>query len=221
MRRRTPQTRSVVVENRAKPADTGARHEHRQKKSNQPAPVCVLSTFPSESSLQGTRIFSSLFSASLHLQSNTTAAPVQPDRERHRNLSRTRARWEGMTWMIGNRVYKSGSLFSIFLWHRCFFSLPQVVVDGDGIHADRHGLSGDDGELLPVRVVLVQLIDHLLADALGSSACQLYDLLCVGEVGVKGPELTAAVTKQYHQMVRLAFLQLLVRKKAKKDSETV
>lgn len=119
--------------------------------------------------------------------------------------------------MIGNRVFKSGSLFSVFLWHRRFFSLPQVVVDGDGIHADRNSLSGDDSELLSVRVVLVQLIDHLLADALGASACQLNDLLCVGEVRVKCPELTATVTKQYHQMVRLALLQFLVRKKARKD----
>lgn len=119
--------------------------------------------------------------------------------------------------MIGNRVSKSRSLFSIFLWHRCFFSLPQVVVDSDGVHADRNGLSGDNGELLSVRVVLVQLIDHLLADALGSSACQLYDLFCVGEVRVKRPELTATVAKQDHQMVRLALLQFLVRKKAKKD----
>lgn len=74
-------------------------------------------------------------------------------------------------------------------------------MNGDGIHADRNGLRWDDGELLSVRVVLVQLIDHLLADALRSSACQLNDLLCVGEIRVKRPELTAAVTKQYHQMV--------------------
>lgn len=91
-------------------------------------------------------------------------------------------------------------------------------MDGDGVHADRNGLRGDDGELLPVRVVLVQLVDHLLADALGSGARQLDDLLCVGEVRVKRPELTAAVAKQDHQMVGLALLQLLVRKKkAKKD----
>lgn len=90
-------------------------------------------------------------------------------------------------------------------------------MDGDGVHADRNGLRGDNGELLSVRVVLVQLIDHLLADALGSSARQLYDLLCVGEVRVKRPELTAAVTKQDHQVVGLTLLQFLVRKKAKKD----
>lgn len=86
-------------------------------------------------------------------------------------------------------------------------------MDGDGVHADRHGLRRDDGELLSIRVVLVDLIDHLLADALRSSACQLQDLLCVREVRVKCPELTATVTKQYHQMVGLALLQFLVRKK--------
>lgn len=92
-------------------------------------------------------------------------------------------------------------------------------MDGDGVHTDRHGLGGDDGELLSVRVVLVQLIDHLLADALRSSACQLKDLLRVGEVRIKCPELTAAVTKQYHQMVGLALLQFLVRNKVNKQFE--
>lgn len=55
-------------------------------------------------------------------------------------------------------------------------------MDGEGIHTDRHALGRDGGELFSVRVVLVQLVDHLLADALGSGARQLYDLLRVGKV---------------------------------------
>lgn len=107
-------------------------------------------------------------------------------------------------------------LFSIFLWHGTSFRLPQVVVDGQGVHADWHSLGRDDGELLPVRVVLVQLVDHLLADALGARARQLVDLLRVGEVRVERPELAAAVAKQDDQVIGLALLQLLMRRKTDK-----
>lgn len=82
-------------------------------------------------------------------------------------------------------------------------------MDGEGVHTDRHGLGRDGGELFSVRVVLVQLVDHLLADALGSGARQLYDLLRVRKVCVKCSELAAAVTKQDDQMIGLALLQLL------------
>lgn len=113
------------------------------------------------------------------------------------------------------RGLKSRLLFPAFLWHSTSFSLPQVVVDRQSIHADRHSLGRDDGELLSIGAVLVQLVDHLLADALGSCARQLLYLLCVGEVRVERPELAAAVTKQYHQVIGLALLQLLVGKKVK------
>ena len=88
--------------------------------------------------------------------------------------------------------------------------MPQVVVDGQGVHAHRHSLGRNDGELPAVRAVLVQLVDHLLADALGPGAGQLLDLLGVGEVGVERSVLTAAVPEQDHQVVGLALLQLLV-----------
>lgn len=129
-----------------------------------------------------------------------------------------------MTRMIGGANRKWGGekradpngpdrLFPILLWGcgggGASFDLPQVVVDGQGVHTDRHGLGGDDGELLAVRVVLVQLVDHLLADALGARARQLDNLLCVGEVGVERPELAAAVTEQDDQVIGLALIQLL------------
>lgn len=101
-------------------------------------------------------------------------------------------------------------LFSAFLWHSTPLGLPQVVVDGQGIHADWHSLGRDDGELLSVWAVLVQLINHLLADALGSCSRQLLYLFGVGEVRVERPELAATVTKQDHQVVGLALVQLLV-----------
>lgn len=52
-------------------------------------------------------------------------------------------------WMIEGFL-KSGLLFSAFLWHSTSLGLPQVVVDGQCIHADRHSLGRDDGELLSV-----------------------------------------------------------------------
>lgn len=87
-----------------------------------------------------------------------------------------------------------------------------MVVDGQGVHADGHRLGGDDGELLPVRAVLVELVDHFFADALGPGARQLLDLFGVGEVGVERPELATAIPEQDHQVVGLALFQLLDRK---------
>lgn len=114
-------------------------------------------------------------------------------------------RWFG--WLEG---LKSSLLFSAFLWHSTSLGLPQVVVDGQGVHADWHSLGRDDCELLSVWAVLVQLVDHLLADAFGSCARQLLDLFGVGEVRVERPKLAAAVTKQDHHVVGLALFQLLV-----------
>ncbi len=118
-----------------------------------------------------------------------------------------------MIWMTEGLI--SGLLFSTFLWHSTSLGLPQVVVDGQGVHADWHSLGRDDGELLSVGAVLVQLVDHLLADALGSGARHLLYLFGVGEVRVERPELAAAVTKQDHQVVGLALLQLLVGEEVK------
>lgn len=87
--------------------------------------------------------------------------------------------------------------------------LPQVVVYGQGIHADWHGLGGDAVELLAVGAVLVELVDHLAADAAWPHAGELDNLLCVGGEGVDGSELAATVPEQNHQVVGLTPLQLL------------
>lgn len=119
--------------------------------------------------------------------------------------SSVRIGWRG--WRC---VSKSCLLFSTFLWHSASLGLPQVVVDGQGVHADWHSLGRDDGKLLSIWAVLVQLIDHLLADALGSCARQLLYLFGVGEVRVECPKLATTVTKQDHEVVGLTLLQLLV-----------
>ena len=52
-------------------------------------------------------------------------------------------------------------------------------MDGQSVHAHRHTLSGDDVELLAVRAVFVELVDHLVADDSGPRATELDDLLGV------------------------------------------
>lgn len=82
-------------------------------------------------------------------------------------------------------------------------------MDGERVHADRHGLGGDQAELLPVRAVLVQLVDHLLGDGLGPGAGELADVLGVGVVAVQRPELAAGVPEQDDVVVSVTLLQLL------------
>lgn len=52
-------------------------------------------------------------------------------------------------------------------------------MDGQGVHADRHGLGWDDGELLAVRAVLVELVHHLWAYSARPCARELDNLLGV------------------------------------------
>ncbi len=52
-------------------------------------------------------------------------------------------------------------------------------MDGQSVHADRHRLGRDDCELLAVRVVFVELVDHLSADGARPRAHKLDDLLRV------------------------------------------
>jgi len=84
-------------------------------------------------------------------------------------------------------------------------------VDGEGVHAGRHGLGRDLAELLLVRVVLEEAVDHLVADALGADARQLGDVLGLGAVGVERAELTAGVAEQNQEAVGPRLLHLLWR----------
>lgn len=82
--------------------------------------------------------------------------------------------------------------------------LPQVIVDGQSVHADRHSLGGDDSELLAVWAVLVELVDHLSVDGARSCAWKLDDLLSVRRVRVNGAKLAPAVTEEDDQVIGLA-----------------
>lgn len=100
--------------------------------------------------------------------------------------------------------------------------LPQVVVDGECVHAGGHALGGDDGELLAVGAVLVELVDHLAVDAARSRPCEFGDLLRLGGVGVNGAELAPAVAEEDDQMVAFTLFQLLgnVKKKGMKRANS-
>lgn len=87
--------------------------------------------------------------------------------------------------------------------------MPQLVVDGQGVHADRHRLGGDGVELLAVRAVFVELVDHLAADAARPRARELDDFLRVRRVRVDAAELAPAVAEEDDQVIGLALFQLL------------
>ena len=90
--------------------------------------------------------------------------------------------------------------------------LPEVIVDGQSVHADGHSLGRDDSELLPVRAVFVELVDHLQTDGPRSRACEFDDLLSVRWVRVNGTELAPAVTEEDDEVVGFTLLQLLHRR---------
>ena len=88
--------------------------------------------------------------------------------------------------------------------------LPQVVVDGDGVHTGGYSLSRDDCELLAIAAVFVKLVNHFAGDGAGACAGQLQDLLRVRSEGIKRPKLAATITEQDHQMVGLTALNFLL-----------
>lgn len=69
-------------------------------------------------------------------------------------------------------------------------------MDGQSVHADRHTLGRDDGELFSVGAVFVDLVHHLVGDGSRSGACEFDDLLRLWRVRVNGPELTSAITEE-------------------------
>lgn len=87
--------------------------------------------------------------------------------------------------------------------------LPQVALDGDCINASREGLAGDLGELLPVRVVLEDGLDHVFSDDPGSNTSHAMHILRLWGKGVHSTELATVVPKQDQVVIRFAFVDLL------------
>lgn len=105
-----------------------------------------------------------------------------------------------------SKVWKSRSFSASAPWS---LDLPQVIVDGQSVHANGHSLGGDHGELLAVWVVLVQFVDHLWSDGTRPNARVLEDHLGVWWVHVNGAELTPAVAEEDEQVVGVTLFQLL------------
>lgn len=102
-----------------------------------------------------------------------------------------------------------------FLGRRLLLGLPQMAADGDGVHTGGHGFGRDQAELLSVRVVLVQALDHLDRDALRPDSGQFGDFLRLRAVGVHRPELASAVTEQQKEVVGFGLLHFLRETKKK------
>lgn len=96
-----------------------------------------------------------------------------------------------------------------FLGRRLLLGLPQMAADGDGVHTGGHGFGRDQAELLSVRVVLVQALDHLDRDALRPDSGQFGDFLRLRAVGVHRPELASAVTEQQKEVVGFGLLHFI------------
>lgn len=74
-------------------------------------------------------------------------------------------------------------------------------MDRDCVDICRHGLGRNLAELLPVRVVLVEAVDHLARDGFRTDAGQLVDLLRVGAVRVERAKLAAGIPEQDQEVV--------------------
>lgn len=91
------------------------------------------------------------------------------------------------------------------LWHCRSLGLPQVVMDGEGIHADRHGFGWNHIKLFSVRTVLIKFVNHFLGDALWPCSSQLVDFFSVRVVAIKCSELAAGIAEQNDVVVGITF----------------
>lgn len=113
-------------------------------------------------------------------------------------------------WFLTVGCWKCPDLLRLqFFGCPLLLSLPQMTSNGDGIHAGWHGFGRYQTELLPVRVIFVQALDHLGGDAPRPDASQFGDLLCLGAVCVHGPELASSITEQNQEAVGFRFLHFL------------
>lgn len=87
--------------------------------------------------------------------------------------------------------------------------LPEVSLDGEGIHTHGHGLAGNLREALTVRAVLVDALDHGQSDGAWPVACQARQFLRLWRQGVQRPELAARITEQDEEVISFALLHFL------------
>lgn len=96
--------------------------------------------------------------------------------------------------------------------------MPKVTRDGEGVNTHGHGFGRDDSELLAVRGVLVNGLNHLRCDDAGANACEPYHLLSFRVHGVNCSELTTGISEEDEEVVGRALLHFLRRKEKKKTN---
>lgn len=87
--------------------------------------------------------------------------------------------------------------------------LPKVAGDGEGVNTHGHGFGRDDSELLAVRAVFVNGLNHLRCDDPGANASEPYHLLIFRIHGVNCSELAAGVSEEDEEVVGCALLHIL------------
>ena len=91
--------------------------------------------------------------------------------------------------------------------------LPKVTGDGEGVNTHGHGFGRDDSELLAVRAVLVNGLDHLRCNDPWANASEPYHLLSFRVHGVNSSELAAVISEEDKKVVGRALLHFLKREK--------
>ncbi len=98
--------------------------------------------------------------------------------------------------------------------------LPKVTRDGESVNAHGHGFGRDDCELLAVRAVLVNGLNHLRCDGPGPNASEPHHLLSFRVHGVNCSELAASISEEDKEVVGRALFHFLKRERQNKKNPT-
>lgn len=97
--------------------------------------------------------------------------------------------------------------------------LPEVTRDGEGVNTHGHSFGRDDSELLAVRAVLVNGLNHLRCDDPGADASEPLHLLGFRVHGVNCSELAAGISEEDEEVVGRARLHFLRRERQNKNKQ--
>lgn len=89
--------------------------------------------------------------------------------------------------------------------------LPKLTRDGEGINTHGHGFGRDDRELLAVRAVLVNGLNHLRCNDARANPSEPYHLLCFRVHCVNCSELAAGISEEDEKVIGSALLHFLNR----------
>lgn len=98
--------------------------------------------------------------------------------------------------------------------------LPKVTGDGEGVNAHGHGFGRDDCELLAVRAVLVNGLNHLRCDGSGPNASKPHHFLSFWVHGVNCSELAASISEEDEEVVGRALFHFLKKERRNKKTNT-